>query len=66
MIIHHRHDLDKKIPRTKQEILELNHKITTSLQEAFRDENNKTIPIVPCIGIHILLILPLRQEKTFF
>ncbi|KAJ8660611.1 hypothetical protein O0I10_003659 [Lichtheimia ornata] len=45
-----RHDLDKKIPRTKEEILALNYKITTALQEEFRDENNKTIPIVPCIG----------------
>lgn len=51
MMHQHRHDLDKKIPRTKKEILALNHKVTTSLREAFRDENNKTIPIVPCIGM---------------
>lgn len=64
MMTHRRHDLDKKIPRTKEEILALNYKITTALQEEFRDENNKTIPIVPCIGMYTLLILLLRQEKT--
>ena len=45
-----RHDLDSNLPRTRKEILALNQAITYRLQDAFYLEDNKTIPIIPCIG----------------
>lgn len=50
-----RHDGDPYITRTKKEIVGYNVKVADLLQSAFRLDNNRTIPIVPCIGkFHIL------------
>ena len=49
-LVHYdRHNLDKKIPRTKKEILAINQAATNRIQEAFFSQN-RTIPIIPCIG----------------
>ena len=60
-----RHDLDSNLPRTSKEILALNQAITYRLQDAFYLKDNKTIPIIPCIGnktpTTLLLILSPRN-----
>ncbi|KAI9258666.1 Metallo-dependent phosphatase-like protein [Helicostylum pulchrum] len=45
-----RHDGDAYITRTKEEIVGYNVEIAALLKNAFRLENNRTLPIVPCIG----------------
>lgn len=45
-----RHDADALITRTKEEIVGYNVQVAELLKEAFRLENNRTLPIVPCIG----------------
>ncbi|KAI8984202.1 Metallo-dependent phosphatase-like protein [Mycotypha africana] len=45
-----RHDGDVKLTRTKKEILGYNKKVTQLIQKAFTLDNNRTLPIVPCIG----------------
>ncbi|KAI9283367.1 Metallo-dependent phosphatase-like protein [Sporodiniella umbellata] len=45
-----RHDGDALITRTKKEIVGYNRKISGLLKQAFTLDNNRTLPIVPCIG----------------
>ncbi|KAG2221671.1 hypothetical protein INT45_002709, partial [Circinella minor] len=45
-----RHGLDNDLPRTSKEILALNQAMTYRVQDAFYLNDNKTIPIIPCIG----------------
>ncbi|KAI8989563.1 Metallo-dependent phosphatase-like protein [Pilobolus umbonatus] len=44
-----RHDGDADITRTRKEIIGYNEKVTELLKDAFQVDN-RTIPIVPCIG----------------
>lgn len=45
-----RHDGDALVTRTKKEIVGYNVKVADLLRSAFTLDNNRTLPIVPCIG----------------
>jgi hypothetical protein len=45
-----RHDGDAYVPRTKKEIIGYNIRVSSLLKEAFRLDNNRLLPIVPCLG----------------
>lgn len=45
-----RHDGDALVTRTKKEIVGYNVKVADLLKSAFTLDNNRTLPIVPCIG----------------
>ncbi|RCI05121.1 endopolyphosphatase [Rhizopus stolonifer] len=45
-----RHDGDALITRTKKEIIGYNRKIARLLKKAFTLDDDRTLPIVPCIG----------------
>ncbi|KAI9005442.1 hypothetical protein CLU79DRAFT_781754 [Phycomyces nitens] len=45
-----RHDTDLAFPRKEKEIFGYNKKVTRAMRQAFRLNNNSTVPIVPCIG----------------
>ncbi|KAG0739662.1 hypothetical protein G6F57_010383 [Rhizopus arrhizus] len=45
-----RHDGDALITRTKKEIIGYNRKVARLLKKAFTLDDDRTLPIVPCIG----------------
>jgi hypothetical protein len=46
-----RHDQDNKIPRTPDEIYDLNRAVAKKMEKIFL---NKGIPVIPSIGAHYL------------
>ncbi|OJJ49764.1 hypothetical protein ASPZODRAFT_89234 [Penicilliopsis zonata CBS 506.65] len=66
-----RHDNDEKIPRTEDEVAELNRMVANKFVDVFHNGANPSIPIVPTIGNNdimphnIMKIGPNRWTKHF-